>query len=116
MESEEPIRSLHELLEKTYPLECSSSTYEYLDGLDENADSRDTMIEVVTWLYHEFHICDSRDHLIVAGDAKTYQHLQHEERIEERIWGTALMVNTFPRRFTYTDELSASLRYTLMWD
>ena len=80
MESEDPIRSLHELLEKTYPLECSSSTYEYLDVLDENADSRDTMIELVTRLYHEFHICDSRDHLIVAGDAKTYQHLQHIKR------------------------------------
>ena len=80
MESEEPIRSLHELLENTYPLYCSSSTYEYLDVLDENADSRDTMIEVVTRLYHEFHICDYRGHLIVASDVKTYQHLQHIKR------------------------------------
>ena len=44
MQSEEPIRSLHELLEKSYSLQCSSSTYEYLDVLDENADSHDTMI------------------------------------------------------------------------
>ena len=38
------------------------------------------MIEVVTQLYHKFHICDSRGHLIVAGDAKTYQHLQQIKR------------------------------------
>ncbi len=41
------------------------------DVLDENADSCDTIIEVVTPLHHEFHIGGSRDHFIVAGDVKT---------------------------------------------
>ncbi len=77
---EKPIQSLHELLEKSYPIQCSPSVYEYLDVLDENADSRDTMIGVMTRLHHEFYIGDSRDHLIVAGDAKTYQHLQEIKR------------------------------------
>ncbi len=52
-----------------------------MDVLDENADSRDIMIGVVTRLHHEFHIGDSRDHFIVAGDAKTYQHKGNKERI-----------------------------------
>ncbi len=78
---EKPIQSLHELLEKSYRIQCSLSVYEYLDVLNENADSRDTMMGVVTRLHHEFHKGDSRDHLIVAGDAKTYHHLQ-EIKIE----------------------------------
>ena len=46
-----------------------------MDVLDQNADSRDTIQDVVR-LYQEFNIGDLGDHLLVTGDAKTYQHLQ----------------------------------------
>ena len=75
--SEKPIIAFHELLEKSYPLKATPLKYEYLDVLDENADSRDTIVEVVSRLYHEFKIGESRSHLVVVGDAKTYQHLQN---------------------------------------
>ena len=68
--------SFHELLEKAFPVTVSEAKYEYLDVLDQNADSRDTMQDVVVSLYQEFNIGDLRDHLLVTGDAKTYQHLQ----------------------------------------
>ena len=69
--------AFHELLEKSFPLQATPLNYEYLDVLDENADSRDTMVEIVSRLYHEFDIGKSRSHLVVVGDAKTYQHLQN---------------------------------------
>ena len=68
--------SFHELLEKAFPVTVSEAKYEYLDVLDQNADSRDTMQDVLVRLYQEFNIGDLTDHLVVTGDAKTYQHLQ----------------------------------------
>ena len=44
--------------------------------LDQNADSRDTTIDVLSRLHEKFHIGEARNHLVVTGDAKTYQHLQ----------------------------------------
>ena len=38
--------------------------------------SRETISDVLSRLYKEFIIQGSRTHLVVAGDAKTYQHLQ----------------------------------------
>ena len=52
--SEKPIIAFHELLEKSYPLKTTPLKYEYLNVLDKNADSRDTIVEVVSRLYHEF--------------------------------------------------------------
>ena len=50
--------------------------YEYLNVLDQNADSRDTLQDVLAHLYQEFNNGYLRDHLVVTGDAKTYKHLQ----------------------------------------
>ena len=77
IKSEDAIMAFHELLEKSFPSQATPLKYEYFDVLDENADSRDTMVEVVSKLYHEFSIGKSKSHLIVVGDAKTYQHLQN---------------------------------------
>ena len=52
------------------------SQYVYLDVLDQNADSRETINNVLSGLHKQFGIGASRDHLVVAGDAKTYHHLQ----------------------------------------
>ena len=71
-----PFFSLHELLERLFPIQVSPANYEYLDVLDQNADSSDTIIDVLSHLYEEFHIDEARNHLVVTGDAKTYQHLQ----------------------------------------
>ena len=71
-----PFFSLHELLEKVFPIQVSPANYEYLDVLDQNADSRDTIIDVLSCLHEEFHIGEAKNHLVVTGDAKTYQHLQ----------------------------------------
>ena len=67
---------LHELLEKTFPVTVSQAKYEYLDVLDQNADSQDTIQDVLARLHQEFNIGELRDHLVVTGDAKTYKHLQ----------------------------------------
>ncbi len=68
--------SLDELLQKEFPVQASPAKYEYLDVLDQNADCRDTIVDVLSHLHQEIHIGESREHLIVTGDAKTYQHLQ----------------------------------------
>ena len=68
--------SLHKLLEKTFPVTVSQAKYEYLDVLDQNADSQDTIQDVLAHLHQEFNIGELRDHLVVTGDAKTYKHLQ----------------------------------------
>ena len=34
------------------------------------------MVDVLSHLHQEFQIGESRNHLVVAGDVKTYQHLQ----------------------------------------
>ncbi len=91
---ERPIQSLHELLEKSYPIQCSPSVYEYLDVLDENADSRDTMIGVVTRLHYDFHIGDSQRSSHSCWRCKD---ISAPTGNKERIWGTALMVNTLSR-------------------
>ena len=76
VKSEKPIHALHQLLEISYPLHPTIASYAYLEVLDETADCRDTIVDVLSRLYHEFHIGDSSKHLVVVGDAKTYQHLQ----------------------------------------
>ena len=76
---EKTIHAFPELLEKCTPSSSPPPTilkYTYLEVLDENADSRDTMVDVISRLHHEFHIGESMKHLVVVGDAKTYQHLQ----------------------------------------
>ena len=68
--------SLHHLLEKIYPQSKPSSKYVYLEVLDQTADSRETILDVINRLYKEFEIGNTLDHLVVGGDAKTYKLLQ----------------------------------------
>jgi len=42
--------------------------------LDKNADSKETILEALSWL-HEFDVGNSIQYLVVIGDAKTYTHL-----------------------------------------
>ena len=47
-----------------------------LDVLDQNADCRETISDILSGLHKEFSVGTLHDCLVVAGDAKTYQHLQ----------------------------------------
>ena len=72
--------SLVTFLSTIFPAEVVASNYRYLDVLDLNADSRETIGEVLSELRKEYNIGTAREHLVVAGDAKTYQHLQSLKR------------------------------------
>ena len=47
----------------------------YLQVIDQNADNPETILEALSWLHHEFDVGKSVDHLVIAGDAKTYLHM-----------------------------------------
>lgn len=70
------VTSLHHFLEVALPQSKPASKYLYLDVLDQNADSNETITEVLNKLHDEFCVKAKYNHLVVAGDAKTYQHLQ----------------------------------------
>lgn len=58
-------------------MKCSSALYTYLNVLDQNADNKETIAEVLSLLYEEFKVGSETEHLVVVtGDAKTYGHLQ----------------------------------------
>ena len=42
--------------------------------MDQNVNNTETILEALSWLHHEFHVGKSVDHLVIAGDAKTYLH------------------------------------------
>ena len=44
--------------------------------LDKNADNRDKIAEVLSFFYDEFKVENEMEHLVAAGDAKTYSHIQ----------------------------------------
>lgn len=64
-------------LEKIFPHKPLPSKYVYMDVLNQNADSQETIGDVVSRLHKEFGIGDTLQHLVVAGDAKTFVHLQN---------------------------------------
>ena len=68
--------SLTEYLSHAFPVSVVPSKYIYLDVLDQNADCRETISDVLSGLHKEFSVGTLHDYLVVAGDAKTYQHLQ----------------------------------------
>ena len=68
--------SLPVFLSHVFPATVLPSKYMYLDVLDQNADCKETINEVVSRLHEQFCVGTIRKHLIVAGDAKTYLHLQ----------------------------------------
>lgn len=47
-----------------------------MNVFNKNADNRDTIAEVLSFLYDEFKVENEMEHLVAAGDAKTYSHLQ----------------------------------------
>lgn len=58
---------------------ADSATYEqsnvfYMDMLDENADSEDTMFQVAQSLLEDL-TPDQNQHVVLVGDGKTYDHL-----------------------------------------
>ena len=55
--------------------QTQKSEYTYLHVLDKNADNKETILEVLSWLHHEFDVGNHIQHLVVTGDAKTYMHL-----------------------------------------
>ena len=65
------------VLSKIFPHSPMQSKFVYLNVLDQNADSQETIHDVISRLYQEFHIGETTQYLLVAGDAKTYVHLQN---------------------------------------
>ena len=61
---------------KCFPNNCLATKYVYLDVLEQNADCRDTISDVLSILHSMFNIGGVRKHLVVCGDAKIYLHLQ----------------------------------------
>ena len=55
--------------------EVNQTETTYLQVMDKNADNKETILEVLSWLYKEFKVGKSVEHLVVAGDAKTYAHM-----------------------------------------
>ena len=55
---------------------CSTAVYTYQNVLDQNADNKETIADVLSLAYEEFKLGTEIQHLVVAGDAKTYSHLQ----------------------------------------
>ena len=64
-----------DLLEFQKPSTTDSSKIDYLYILDENADSRDTIRNILYKLYHEMGIHKRINYLVIVGDGKTYDHL-----------------------------------------
>ena len=58
------------------PLQAFPTEYVYLNVLDQNADSRETIAEVISMLHIEFKIGVTMQYLVVGGDPKTYEHMQ----------------------------------------
>lgn len=70
------IISLQTFLMEAQKVSCSKALYTYLNVLDQNADNKDTIADVLSLLYDEFKLGSEIQHLVVTGDAKTYTHLQ----------------------------------------
>ena len=65
MISDLPFSTLHDLLEVAFPVHTFPAKYEYLNVLDQNADCRDTIADVLSGLHKEFNIGESKRHLVV---------------------------------------------------
>lgn len=53
----------------------------YLDILDENADSDETMLQVAENLLEDMESIDHDGYVVVVGDGKTYDHLLNLKRL-----------------------------------
>ena len=88
------IRGLQGYLSCTFgDQSVDTSGVTYLRVMDQNANNPETILEALSWLHHEFDVGKSVDHLVIAGDAKTYLHMT----TLKQIYGEALQwVVTFP--------------------
>ena len=57
-----------------------SSNIYYMELIDENADSMETMSQVAEMIQQKL-IGTAQQQFILVGDGKTYQHLQHSKRL-----------------------------------
>ena len=71
---------MQSFLLKVKPNDCTKSLYSYISVLHQNADDKHTIANVLSLVHDEFHVGRERQHLVVAGDAKTYNHLQTIKR------------------------------------
>ena len=62
-------------LSKQTPQQIEQSEYMYIDIINENADSRETMENVLERLYAIMGLNSHLKYLVVVGDGKTYDHL-----------------------------------------
>jgi hypothetical protein len=65
------ISCLQSFLKALSPNEAFQSTYTYLNILDQTADNRETISDVLSMLQQEFKVGVEREYLVVAGDVKT---------------------------------------------
>ena len=60
---------------------CEKSVILYMELVDENPDSDDTMMYITEKLLSELEYVDQHGYLIVIGDGKTYEHLMNIKRL-----------------------------------
>jgi hypothetical protein len=69
------------LVAETSHASAEQSNIVYMDILDENADSDETMLQIAEKLLEDMHCCDHDGYVIVVGDGKTYDHLLKIKRV-----------------------------------
>jgi hypothetical protein len=70
------LSSLLSFFNHTDPTDQCQSKCTYLHVLDQNADNKETIADVLSLIHHDFKVGTDIKHLVVAGDAKTYNHPQ----------------------------------------
>ena len=68
----------------------------YLQVMDMNADNKQTILEVLSWLYKEFKVGKWVEHLVIAEDVKTYAHMN---ALKEEYGETLNWLVVFPGDF-----------------
>ena len=80
--------SFKTVMSKTEQPNTCKSTVKYLEILEENADDKETIRNILYKLHDKFAIGRHFNNLVVVGDGKTYSHLikLKEENIEDLQW------------------------------
>ena len=69
------------------------SAYTYLKVINKNADREETILEALCTLHKELDVSNTMQYLVVAGDYKTYNHIQ----TVKQTYQTTPMDNTISR-------------------
>ena len=84
----------------------------YIDIINENADSKETIENVIVKLYKIMEINSHIKHLVVVGDGKTYDHLI---KIKSE-YGDSLLILPFPGDWhTMKNSIYADKNIWSMW-